>query len=93
MKVEVRLYSLLRQKLGVATMILELERAWTIDELIEAISQRAKTNIRDELIDGTKIIPGTIILVDGYNIHHINGIDTIVEKDCVVSIFPPAAGG
>jgi molybdopterin synthase sulfur carrier subunit len=93
MKIEVRFYSLLRQKLGVSSMVLELEGSLTIDELIGVISARAKINIRPELFDGNKIIPGTIILIDGYNIHHINGIETIVDKDCVVSVFPPAAGG
>lgn len=39
------------------------------------------------------IIPGTMILIDGINIHHLGGTTADVRDGAVVSVFPPGGGG
>ncbi|HPJ40278.1 MAG TPA: MoaD/ThiS family protein [Spirochaetota bacterium] len=36
---------------------------------------------------------GTLILVNGRHVHHLEGLNTIVEDGDVVSLFPPGGGG
>lgn len=42
--------------------------------------------------DGT-ILPGTMILVNGRNVFHLQGPQTIIRNGANVAIFPPAGGG
>jgi molybdopterin synthase sulfur carrier subunit len=55
--------------------------------------QGKKIDLRGELVfpDG-RIKPGAMILIDGRNVLHENGIDTMISGK-VVSIFPPSGGG
>ena len=43
--------------------------------------------------DGSEIHCDTIILVNGRNIHHLDGKDTKLKETDVVSVFPVVAGG
>lgn len=36
---------------------------------------------------------GTLVLVNGKHIHHLDGLDTIVAEGDEVSLFPPGGGG
>ncbi|NPV88142.1 hypothetical protein HPY42_01265 [Coprothermobacteraceae bacterium] len=44
------------------------------------------------MVPGDEILPGTIILVNGKNVIHLQGLQTALEPGKVV-IFPPAGGG
>jgi molybdopterin synthase sulfur carrier subunit len=42
--------------------------------------------------------PGTLrdvvnILNNGRNVHFMNGLDTTLDEDDVIALFPPVAGG
>lgn len=39
------------------------------------------------------LIPGVIILVNGRHYAHLDGLETKLKEDGVVSLFPPVAGG
>jgi len=43
--------------------------------------------------DGEEIHPDVIFLIDGRNIDFLNGKDSVVNRDSVVSLFPRIAGG
>jgi molybdopterin synthase sulfur carrier subunit len=43
--------------------------------------------------DGTEVGEDTIILVNGRNIAHLEGKNTLLAESDVVSIFPVVAGG
>jgi len=66
-----------------------------IRALLSSISERYGAAFRDKLFttDGTDVGEETIILVNGRNIHHLNGIDTTLTETDAVSIFPMVAGG
>lgn len=40
-----------------------------------------------------RLMPGTIIMVNGKHIAHLNGLDTPLCEEDVVNIFPPVGGG
>lgn len=93
MKVEIKFFATLRLYLKVASINLEFEEPITVDELIDILVDKFNDKkIREYLVDGKNIKVGTIILINGKNIIHLNGLDTKIEEG-VISIFPPAGGG
>lgn len=82
----VNFYSTLRDETGKISTELDYEQI-SINALIESF------NIKDHIVKNNEIMPGTVILLNGKNIAHLNGLDTIAKKNDTVDFFPPAAGG
>jgi len=63
--------------------------------LLLSLSERYGTDVKAKLLtpDGTDIGEDTITLVNGRNVVHLDGKDTALSEDDVVSIFPVVAGG
>ncbi|ASJ03705.1 molybdopterin synthase sulfur carrier subunit [Thermococcus profundus] len=66
--------------------VFEVNGPQTVGELLDEL---------DGLFPGFKkeLERGFIILVNGKNIEHLNGLDTPLGEEDTVSIFPPAGGG
>ena len=93
MTIEVKLFATLRMHLGVASVSIETDSPPTIKQMIDMISERIGEDIREWLVepDGS-VRMGTMILLEGHNMLHMDGLDTLVTvKD--VAVFPPAGGG
>jgi len=93
MLITVKIFATLRLKFGVASLSFDLDEDITISHLIDLISGKLGEDIRNELLDKETIRPGTMLLIDGKNVIHMNKIQTIIDRDCVVSVFPPSGGG
>ncbi|AMQ19448.1 ubiquitin-like small modifier protein 1 [Thermococcus peptonophilus] len=65
---------------------LEISGPKTVGELLDEL---------DRMFPGFKkeLEQGHIILVNGKNIEHLQGLDTPLREDDTISIFPPAGGG
>jgi len=90
--IKVKFYSLLRKLIGQNEIELELNSI-TVSELINQINEITKKNIYKELIHNNEIKPGTIILLNGRNIHHLKKLQTVVNQGDMIDIFPPGGGG
>lgn len=64
-------------------------------ELLINLSELHGNTLRKELLteNGEEIHPNVIFLIDGRNIDFLNGKDSIIKEDTVVSLFPRIAGG
>lgn len=93
----IKLFATLQLKLGLRSLLYD-GPPLTVSELIDWMQLRTGgaeqlVNVRRELLDqDDRIRSGTMILVDGKNIHHLQGIET-PTADATVSLFPPAGGG
>ena len=66
----------------------------SIYELLQKAEKQINQKFIDQLLDTNKqIMPGTMILINGRNIVHLDGIDSIVTNGDEISIFPPGGGG
>ncbi len=62
-------------------------------ELLTALAGRYGTPFRRAVFSGAELSGQIIILVNGRNVHYLQGLDTRLEADDEVSIFPMVAGG
>lgn len=82
--VKVKVFAILIDLVG--KKILEVEDVKTVEELLDELDSRFP-GFKKELEDGY------LILVNGKNIEHLQGLETPIEERDTVSIFPPAGGG
>jgi len=63
--------------------------------LLNTLGDTYGEQIREKLFtkDGGEIGEDAIVLLNGRNIIHLNGKDTLLKESDVVSIFPMVAGG
>ncbi len=92
-RIKIEFFATLRLVLEVAGLEIEADGPVTVRQLISIASEKLGTDISAKLMDGDKIKRGTMILVNGKNIHHLNGLDTLVKPGDRVAVFPPAGGG
>ncbi len=93
MRIEVKFFSLLRLELKEAGSSYQLDDEITVEELIKLLDQDYDGLFSEKLIEAGQIKTGTIILVDGDNVIHLNGLKTVIKDGATISIFPPSGGG
>ncbi|MGM0446007.1 MAG: MoaD/ThiS family protein [Bacillota bacterium] len=93
MKVKVKLYSLFRLNLKTSEVNYEFEKNITIKDLIDKLDEDFSGYFSEKLLESGKIITGSIILVNGKNIFHIDKLETQIQDEDIVTLFPPSAGG
>jgi molybdopterin synthase sulfur carrier subunit len=92
--VQIQFFSLLRMLLKREQVDLPAVEGETVAQLLERIQQQLPTPFLHKLMDDDgSMHPGTIILVNRHNIHHLDGLQTPVRDADVVAMFPPGAGG
>jgi molybdopterin synthase sulfur carrier subunit len=96
-RITVKVFATLQLKLGVRE-IAYTGPPVTMEELIAwlqrwAVDHGNETDVTAELLEPDRSIrPGTMLLIDGKNVHHREGLKTPVDGS-VVSVFPPSGGG
>lgn len=93
MRITVKLFATLRLNLKIGQVEVNSSSPLSVINLLQLVSEKVGSDILPELIANGEIMVGTIILINGFNILHMNGLNTIIDKDCVVSVFPPNGGG
>ena len=96
MKIKVKGYLTLKKVMGDKDMLeMEVENA-TIKEVLKDLSERLDQNFRDAIFDPkTQEVSSHIkILVNGRHTNSLpNRLDTELEDEDEVALFPPLAGG
>lgn len=91
--VKIKLFANLREIAGVSELELEGEN---IQEILD-ILQNDHPQIQELIYDddrGKKEIRAYInILINGNNIQHLEGSDTVLNEGDEIAIFPPVSGG
>ena len=92
MRVIVKVFSLLREKLGWSEKIVELNRDHaTLADVLTYIPELAA--IVFDNVERKSIRSDVIVLVNGINVKFLKEGDTEVKDGDVISIFPPGGGG
>jgi len=90
----VKFYSLFKINLKSPGVEYELEGETTISKLIKKLDQDFDGYFSQKLLESDgSIAPGSIILVNGHNVIHLEGLETKIDNQDTVTLFPPSAGG
>jgi len=92
--IKVQFYSLLRLLLKREKIELAACDNEDVAQLLQRLQQQIPIPFLDKLLDETgELIPGTIIMINRRNIHHLKKLATTVKDGDVIALFPPGAGG
>jgi len=91
--IKVRFFTLLKLYLGINELIIEA-KVVKMKELIFLAREKTEKDFVHKLLnkDGT-LKKGTIILINGKNILHLDGLESIINSGDDVDFFPPGGGG
>ncbi len=90
--IKIKFYSTLRMFLKQNEIEIDSHNI-SIFALLQKISEKTNKDLLSEITDTEQLIQGTIILLNGRNIYHLEKMDTIVKSGDLVDIFPPGGGG
>jgi molybdopterin synthase sulfur carrier subunit len=94
MALKVKFYSLFRINLKSSGTEYEVESEISIAELIKKLDQEYDGYFTQKLLEEDRSISsGAIILVNGKNILHLEKLESKVNNQDTVTLFPPSAGG
>ncbi len=91
--ITIKFFSLLRLLIKQSEQALEAEEIKLLDLLKRSQEEISIPFIHKLIDENESLITGTIILVNGKNVHHLDKLDTMVLDGDVVSLFPPGGGG
>ena len=91
--IKIKFYSLIRMHLGINEVELDTKQT-SIFKLMQKAEKKINSEFINLLIDDDKqVIHGTMILINGRNIVHLDGLNSIVIEGDEINIFPPGGGG
>ncbi len=88
---EVRVYATLRPIVGGRSVTLDTPPA-TVQDVIDELLRRFP-ELEPRLIAEGAMRPYVAVMVNGRDIRHTGGLDTVLEPDAELDIVPPVAGG
>ena len=65
----------------------------TVNALLAVLAADKGAAFEKRVFEGGKLSDTIILLVNGRNIKHLNGVETALKPDDVVAVFPMVAGG
>ncbi|QDA31621.1 MoaD/ThiS family protein [Thermococcus indicus] len=91
----VKFYATFREIIGKKEI--EVHGVRTVHELIDYLAEHYTPEIKRQLLGTPRVGPDKpidgMVLVNGHNVLHLKGLDTELNEEDVVHIFPPAGGG
>lgn len=91
MEVELKFFATLREAVGEKHVTREINGDTTIGEVLrELVSEYPALEIFDE---NGEVYDHVNILINGRNVQHRNGLDTVLSDGDSVGVFPPVEGG
>jgi len=90
---QVKLYASLRQTAGTKMLDMEIHPATTIQNVLLEVTRRYPA--LQDLIwkEEGRLTEFIHVFVNGVNIHHLDDLQTVLNNEDHVDIFPPVVGG
>lgn len=93
MSVKVKFYSLFKINLKSSGKEYQIDGEITVTDLLSMLDDDYDGYFSHKLLDAGEISPGSIILINGENVIHIDGLDSKIKDGDTITLFPPSAGG
>ncbi len=90
---QVKLYASLRVAAGTKMMDIEVGPGTTIREVLSEVTQRYPVLVKFIWKEQGELSELAHVFINGENIRHLAGLDSVLKPDDHVDIFPPLVGG
>ncbi len=90
--VKVKFFTLLRLIVKIKETEIDADKI-SVKDFLKICEKKIKTPFIHKLLKNDKLIDGTIILINGKNIHHLEKENTLIYDGDFVELFPPGGGG
>ncbi len=90
---KIKFFSLIKLDLKKSEHNMKISEKDSVLSIIEELDKDYDGYFTKKLLNEGEIEKGTIILLNGKNILHLKGLDTLVGNDDELVLFPPSAGG
>jgi len=91
--VEIRLYAALRQIVGAKTVTVETQRGQTVGDALRALTKRHPKLTPSIWHDDGTLAGHVAVMLEGRDIRHLKGTDTLLGEAQHLDVFPPVGGG
>ena len=88
----VRFFASLREFTGEAALPCAAPAA-DLGELLETLSARYGPGFRRAVLDGRRLAPAVMVLINGHNARFVGGTEAPLQAGDEIAIFPPLGGG
>ena len=92
MDLELRLFATFREAVGQKTIHREFPDQVTVREVLQHLEDEFE-GLEGQFVEDGEIRPQINVLKNGREVLHLDGLDTTLEPEDTISIFPPVAGG
>jgi molybdopterin synthase sulfur carrier subunit len=90
---KIKFFSLIKFDLKKDEVDYQLSESKSVKEIMKLLDQEFDNYFSRKLLENGELKSGTIVLLNGRNIRHLQGLDTLVENKDEITIFPPSGGG
>ncbi len=90
--VKFKLFGTLRLTYRPSEGEIEIDSSLKLKDLIKELDKRYP-GVYEKLVNQERLRPGVVILKNGKNVLHLEGLETEIVPGDTVVIFPPGAGG
>ena len=88
---EIRVYATLRPIVGGRSVTLDAPPA-SVEGVMDELLRRFP-DLAERLVESGSVRPYVAVMVNGRDIRHTGGLETPLDPDAEIDIFPPVAGG
>jgi MoaD family protein len=90
---KVKLYATMRMKVGQRVVDVEPPSSATVRHVLTDLTARYPV-LQEAIWDKNGELLGSVhVLINGRDVRYLNGLDTSLQPDDAVDIFPPVGGG
>lgn len=90
---EIKVFATFREICDGKTIQVQYKKGQSIDEILTDVINQFP-DMEEELFNDDHVVRQHVhVFINGQNIIHLNGLETEVQPDDQLALFPPVAGG
>jgi molybdopterin synthase sulfur carrier subunit len=90
---EVRVYATLRLKIGQSRIDVKAGPGDTVRDALGEVLERYPVLTADVLTDEGELTDHVQVFLNGRNVRLMDGLDSVIQEEQKLNIFPPVGGG
>jgi molybdopterin converting factor small subunit len=79
------------KKIGSVVLEEEIDPGETVESFLSRLGHRSGNRFKEEIFDPDSRLfwPGVVVFVNGYPLHHLQGLETTLKEGDTVALLPP----